>query len=115
MCQCRDATCPCKAACRNMDTRVVMAFSENWYCCTRCRRHRGLGDSGVKVPRKRKSAKKVRRVVLGVGHPWFSCNNVEGEFLHVGLLDRAYRAEQPLLIHDLGSYNRIRLVAEVLK
>jgi hypothetical protein len=60
---------------------------------------------------KPKPKKKPRRVVLGVGHPWFS----DG-LRRIELQDRdSYEAvSQPLHIDDLGRYNKVRLVAEVL-
>ena len=59
--------------------------------------------------------KKPRRVVLGVGHPWFS--RTEADWTHVSIcVDGGYGAAfVPLNFDDLGNYNRIRLVAEVLK
>ena len=61
---------------------------------------------------KAKPKKKPRRVVLGVGHPWFS-----GRLTIIQLLegDRFYCSPLELSISDLGAYNKIRLVAEVLK
>lgn len=58
--------------------------------------------------------KKVRRVVLGVGAPWF----FDGNNLHVMKL-----YNEPGVFHDpkwinpkgLGNWNKIRLVAEVLE
>ncbi len=61
-------------------------------------------------------AKKPRRVVLGVGHPWFKL--VDGADF-VGLT-RGFAIEagwdwKPLKWGDLYNGNKIRLVAEVLK
>jgi hypothetical protein len=60
----------------------------------------------------KKPKKKPRRVVLGVGHPWFY-----GCLTQLTLRERAYFASDAKMLHiaDLGAYNRIRLVAEVLK
>lgn len=68
---------------------------------------------------KRKPKKKPRRVVLGVGHPWFSTGQI-GEFdsgwVTVQLKEKDHYAawNKALRLSDLGRYNRVRLVAEVL-
>ena len=65
--------------------------------------------------KKAKPKKKPRRVVLGVGHPWF--NRSLSQWTSVSLT----KASAPpfdwvgLQFGDLGNYNKIRLVAEVLK
>jgi len=60
----------------------------------------------------KKQAKKPRRVVLGVGHPWFSC---VGTAIQLMTADTFEAQTLALNYRDLGRYNRIRLVAEVLK
>lgn len=69
--------------------------------------------------------KKVKRVVLGVGHPWFAYH-ARGE----GGYDTVYLTAQPIAtsilcrggekivgldIKDVGNWNKVRLVLEVLK
>lgn len=69
---------------------------------------------------KAKPKAKPRRVVLGVGHPWFEMDTV-GEFdrdwatLRLKERDHYSAFNKRLRLSDLGRYNRIRLVAEVLK
>lgn len=70
---------------------------------------------------KKKTAKKrkVRRVVLGVGHPWFSGNGFTNVALTktpaaVSILLRTFEWKS-LDINNLGNWNKIRLVAEVIK
>ena len=66
----------------------------------------------------KKQAKKPRRVVLGVGHPWFLHSGWAGGRTHVCLTKREAvedHADVVLKFDDLGHYNRIRLVAEILK
>ena len=74
-------------------------------------------------PRKQRKAKpapmrrKARRIVLGVGHPWF----FEGTDLHVLRLYK--QPKQPGVFHEgvtlntgsCGNWNKVRLVIEVLK
>lgn len=68
----------------------------------------------------KKKPKKVRRVVLGVGHPWFWKSKItDSGWGSVSL----WTSEPPygsserkrLKIGSLGGYNKIRLVAEVLE
>lgn len=64
----------------------------------------------MKRTKPKPKAKKPRRVVLGVGHPWFSLTTVA--------LTKAPVHESILLRlswKNLGNWNKIRLVAEVLK
>jgi hypothetical protein len=66
--------------------------------------------------KKVKPKAKPRRVVLGVGHPWFSgSENVQ--YAKVGLTVGAQAVWRwiPLRFKNLGNWNKIRLVAEVLK
>ena len=68
--------------------------------------------------KKAKPKKKPRRVVLGVGHPWFYFSPGR-----IGLTES--RVDDSILLrsfdwkeidtHGLGNWNKIRLVAEVLK
>ena len=62
-------------------------------------------------PRKRK---RVRRIVLGVGHPWF----LRGSCMYRTLVSLGRDGGDPgdveLKFGNLGNWNRIRLVAEVL-
>lgn len=80
---------------------------------------RRRADTVIRVPAE-VIPRKPRRVVLGVGHPWFSIGTI-GEFgsgwVTVQLKEKdSYLAwNKALRLSDLGSYNRIRLVAEVLK
>lgn len=67
--------------------------------------------------------KKVRRVVLGVGHPWFSEVSAAGSWQSVRLTKTAVHPSILLRSFDwqnikaggLGNWNKIRLVAEVLE
>lgn len=70
---------------------------------------------------KAKPKKKPRRVVLGVGHPWFyvkvASSGVEPQNCAM-LLTKAHQVFQDCVIinsNTLGNWNKIRLVAEVLK
>ena len=76
----------------------------------------GHAKSLVRAMKKPKpKAKKPRRVVLGVGHPWFHLSPTYGR-THVSLSARQGEMSDVLLsFGDLGNHNRIRLVAEVLK
>jgi len=78
----------------------------------------------MKKPAKRKP-KKPRRVVLGVGHPWFDRfkDHSGCGWRSVSLTKTAVSASILLRAFDwaeidtkgLGNWNRVRLVAEVLK
>ena len=70
---------------------------------------------------KKRAKRKPRRVVLGVGHPWFfvepSGEGMKGQFCAM-FLTRAHQVftDCPVIDPDgLGNWNKIRLVAEVLK
>jgi len=73
------------------------------------------------MPSKKKPAKKVRRVVLGIGHPWFfaklAASGVEPKgcamFLTSG--HNVFTRCPTIDPKGLGNWNKIRLVAEVLK
>jgi len=73
------------------------------------------------MPSKKKPAKKVRRVVLGVGHPWFYAElrseGMRGQ--HIAMfLTKKHQVFTDCPVIDakgLGNWNKIRLVAEVLK
>ncbi len=65
---------------------------------------------------KRATRKRVKRVVLGVGYPWFS--RVEGScgFVSVKLVTTRNGSTNLLLnVGDLGAYKKIKLVAEIVK
>ena len=69
--------------------------------------------------KKPKPKKKPRRVVLGVGHPWFYIGKEGAMGLTVGpvnpsILLRVFSWRQ-IEPSGLGNWNKIRLVAEVLK
>lgn len=57
-----------------------------------------------------KKQKKLRRVVLGVGYPWFYCGNHQTDL-------RLFNSRGPKAISSkhIWSWNKIRLVAEVIK
>ena len=64
-------------------------------------------------PKKPTKKRKPRRVVLGVGHPWFVGTPCRGLIMYkhpVGKWEYATLKHQ-----DLGNWNRIRLVAEVIE
>ena len=72
--------------------------------------------------KKKAKPKKPRRVVLGVGHPWFTA--IDDSLYARVALTRTPVAQSillrqfdwlPLKFRNLGNWNRIRLVAEVLK
>lgn len=68
---------------------------------------------------KRKAApRKPRRVVLGVGWPWFTKLAVGPGGFTGDVLSEHEGYGAPVLTlktDDLGNYNRVRLIAEVLK
>lgn len=67
--------------------------------------------------------KKVRRIVLGVGHPWYSNWKANGYTQLQLTKDRVqefilFRGGEPLVpfkIKNTGNYNKVRLVLEVLE
>lgn len=62
--------------------------------------------------RTKPKAKKPRRVVLGVGHPWFLNPTIHGR-THICMSSKPNGdADVGLTFRDLGNWNRIRLVAE---
>jgi hypothetical protein len=66
-------------------------------------------------PKKPPKKRRPRRVVLGVGHPWFNLSPGAGR-THVSLSAKPNTLSDVVLnFRDLGNYNRVRLVAEVLK
>lgn len=72
------------------------------------------------MKKRAKPKRKPRRVVLGVGHPWFYAPTLVGGqdqriamFLTPG--HRVFTDLEAIDPKDLGNWNRIRLVAEVLK
>jgi hypothetical protein len=67
---------------------------------------------------KKASKRKPRRIVLGVGHPWFEKVDSPGVvgYQKVSLMEGDGKGDAITLnIGDLGGYFKIRLVAEVLK
>lgn len=68
--------------------------------------------------RAKPKAKKPRRVVLGVGHPWFFAKLASGVDARAMFLTREHQVFTDCPMIDpkgLGNWNKIRLVAEVLK
>lgn len=75
---------------------------------------RRRADTVIRVPAE-VIPRKPRRVVLGVGHPWF-IRTQDGRYTTVCMRKQeGYCPSMSLNLSDLGNYNRIRLVAEVLK
>lgn len=71
------------------------------------------------MKKRAKPKRKPRRVVLGVGHPWFYIGDSGGVGLTVDpvsdcllLRNFVWKSLDP---SGLGNWNKIRLVAEVLK
>lgn len=63
---------------------------------------------------KKPAPRRPRRVVLGVGHPWFMFAGMR--VTHVALSSKLNRSmDVGLKIRDLCHDDRIRLIAEVLK
>ena len=72
-----------------------------------------------------KKPKKIRRVVLGVGHPWFYVSqkgrasydtmNLTTAPVAQSILLRGYEETVPFKFSDVGNWNKVRLVLEVLK
>ena len=69
--------------------------------------------------------KKPKRVVLGTGHPWFF-NRHKGGLMYTAvelttkpvqesILLRGGEEHVDLAIHDVGNWNKCRLVLEILK
>ena len=74
----------------------------------------------------RNKPKKVRRVVLGVGHPWFSAEKCGGGYSYNGvrltekpvaasILMRGGEKLVDFKFSDVGNWNKVRLVLEVIK
>lgn len=72
-----------------------------------------------------KKPKKIRRVVLGVGHPWFLVGQ-KGQAAYdtvrltttavaQSVLMRGGEEFVPFKFSDVGNWNKVRLVLEVLK
>jgi hypothetical protein len=69
--------------------------------------------------KKAKPKKKSRRYVLGIGHPWFfvKISGLSGQRCGM-FLTRAHQVFTDCPVIDpkgLGNWNKIRLIAEVLK
>lgn len=81
-----------------------------------CRPCHEFNTLPVAKPKKTVKPKKVKRVVLGVGHPWFSSKEHGPEFNRISLWSEDGHGK--LIGIDpkgIGGWNKIRLVAEVLK
>lgn len=68
--------------------------------------------------RNKNSRRKLKRIVLGVGHPWFE--KVDGPgvvgYQKVSLMEGDGKGDAlTLKIGELGGYSKIRLVAEVMR
>lgn len=68
---------------------------------------------------KESKPKKLKRIVLGVGHPWFEKH--KSNFSHAGyqkvMLQESFTIGSRILdlkIKDLSGANKIRLIAEVI-
>lgn len=62
-----------------------------------------------------KKPKKVRRIVLGMGHPWFYTLSA-GQIDKIALTDHRNGAAKRLRVPaNIGNWNKVRLVLEVLK
>ena len=72
-----------------------------------------------------KKAKKVRRVVLAVGHPWFGVTqkgrvaydtvSLTAKPVAASILMRGGEETVPFKFSDVGNWNKCRLVLEVIK
>lgn len=73
----------------------------------------------------KRGSRRVKRVVLGVGHPWYSGNGPEGTYADVRLYKECLATSILFRTHDkaniagispngTGNWDRIRLVAEIL-
>ena len=63
-----------------------------------------------------KRTKKPRRVVLGVGHPWFFARQgivYDALMLFAGHNEAG--STVPFKYRDVGNWNKVRLVLEILK
>lgn len=65
----------------------------------------------------RAKTKKVRRIVLGVGHPWFSVGMKRRIAYDTVRLFTAHGSAEtvPFKFTDVGNWNKCRLVLEVIK
>ena len=67
--------------------------------------------------------RKVKRVVLGVGHPWFSSRPGEADYTDIALTKRPVAASLVLRNFEwvgleyanVGNWNKARLVLEILE
>lgn len=70
-----------------------------------------------------KKAKKIKRVILGVGYPWYKCEEngcftslvLYVEPLHSSIMCRVPGHTVELTPKGTGNWNKIRLIAEVIK
>ena len=65
------------------------------------------------MPTSKKPKRKVRRVVIGTGQPWYDPKSKRLELMIADFVSPARIVR--LKLGGLGPWNRIRLVAEVLK
>ena len=64
----------------------------------------------------KRKRKKVRRVVLGVGHPWFFSKAQGVMFDAVYLTEHAGTGDSVAFkFRNVGNWNKVRLVLEILK
>ena len=59
--------------------------------------------------------KKVRRIVLAVGHPWFHCYKEDVMYDAISITEVDAGPTKPLKFSRVGGWNKVRLVLEVLK
>ena len=67
--------------------------------------------------------KKIKRVVLGTGHPWYSSSKggiydrveLTTKPVAESILLRGGEETVPLELGDTGNWNKVRLVLEILK
>lgn len=57
----------------------------------------------------------VRRIVLGVGHPWFHHYKEDVMFDAISITDGDAGPTIPLKYRGVGGWNKVRLVLEILK
>ena len=63
----------------------------------------------------KRKPKKVRRIILGVGHPWFHLYKETVMYDAVSITQVDAGPTIPLKFSRVGGWNKVRLVLEVLK
>lgn len=64
----------------------------------------------------KRKPKKVRRIILGTGYPWFFTQDGKSTpYDSMSLYSESRKTAVPLKIKDLGNFNKIRLIAEVIE